>query len=149
MSPQITIAEMKMLVCSALCATLSLSSAAAAEKKNCPFHEAGYYPWQAEVPRLVKGDLWAWVYLDIDKRGYPRRCYIGKNNMAEGTRSNTCRSFVRGWRATPLLKDGVPTAGTIERFFIVMGDKHLKLLEEAKKRWAASHPEDNPDCYHG
>lgn len=127
---------------------LLTSTAGQAGTQKCPFEEPGYYPWLADVPRTVDGDEWAWVYLDVDKHGYPESCRIGETNMTEGSRSNTCRNFVTGWRSAPILKDGSPTAGTVKRFFIIAGSKHRQLFDEAKKRWMAAHPDENADCFH-
>ena len=61
--------------------------------------------------------------------------------------ANICKSFLRGWIATPLMKDGKRVAGTTRRFFVVTGTQHQKLLDEARERWFAEHPDDNPHCY--
>jgi hypothetical protein len=97
---------------------------------------------------MVEGDLWAWIYLDLDKSGEPIRCYMGENNMpAPETRSKVCRSFVANWKAAPLMKDGKAVAGTTRRYFTIMGRRHGKLFEEARKRWLAAHPTESPACY--
>ena len=124
-----------------LCSALLASSANGAPDQ-CPFHEQGVYPWASMVPKVVDGDLWAWVYLDLDKAGAPLRCRIGEGNLsAPETRSNVCRNFVGSWQARPLVKDGEPVAGTTRRFFILMGRKHEKLFDQARARWMAAHPE--------
>jgi len=121
---------------------------ASAGTPTCPFREPGYYPWSTDIPDVVDGDMWAWVYLDLDKTGDPLRCYIGESNMSSPeTRSKVCRSFVNNWRAAPLRKDGKAVAGTTRRFFTVMGDRHEKLFNEARKGWFAEHPQDSPACY--
>jgi hypothetical protein len=124
-------------------------SAAAASDK-CPFHEEGTYPWSATIPKIADGDLWAWVYLDLDKGGRPKRCYIGESNISGSeTKSDLCRNFVAGWRATPLTKDGVSVEGTTRRLVVIIGKKHKQLFDDAKARWFAEHPDENPDCYRG
>jgi len=116
--------------------------------ERCPFREEGTYPWSSAIPSIVSGDLWAWVYLDLDKRGQPLRCYIGESNLAAPeTKSNACRSFVSSWRAIPLMKDGHAVAGTTRRFFIIMGRRHEKLFDEARTRWFAEHPDESAECY--
>ena len=137
---------MKLATCLGLYWALIGTSALAAPEQ-CPFHEEGAYPWSSMVPRVVDGDLWAWVYLDLDKKGSPLRCYLGEGNVtAPETRSNVCRSFVSSWQATPLKQDGRAVAGTTRRFSVIMGRKHEKLFEEARSRWLAQHP-DQIACY--
>ena len=132
----------------AIVALSAFSSSGVAAGGKCPFHEEGAYPWSANIPRTMDGDSWAWVYLDLDKGGYPQRCYIGQSNISgPEARSNICKSFLRGWIATPLMKDGKHVAGTTRRFFVVTGTQHQKLLDEARERWFAEHPDDNPHCY--
>ena len=117
---------------------------------NCPFHEEGDFPWSANIPATVKGDMWAWVYLELDKNGYAQRCWIGETDISgDETKSNVCRSFVSGWKATPLMKDGMRVAGMTRRKFVIIGDRHQKMLEEARAAWFAQHPDDNPACYPG
>src|SRR5690348_6683330 len=127
------LAAMKLVASLAALAALAGNGASLAASDKCPFREQGVYPWASMVPKIVDGDLWAWVYLDLDKRGQPLRCYIGENNLpAPETRSNVCRSFVGSWQAAPLVKDGKPVAGTTRRFFILMGRRHEKLFEDAR-----------------
>jgi hypothetical protein len=129
---------------------LFIGSAGQAQSKKCPLHEEGIYPWSANIPTIVNGDLWAWVYLDLDKGGHPLRCYIGETNISGNeTKSDLCRGFVSGWQATPLMKDGVRVAGTTRRQVIIIGNHHKQLFDEARKTWFAQHRDDNPDCYDG
>jgi hypothetical protein len=112
----------------------------------CPPHEPGRYPWT--VKGTMPGDLWAEIYLDLDKAGHPLRCHMGKTNMsAPETRSKACKSFLKSWHAAPLMRDGKPVAGTTTRVFVVLGGRHDKLNEEARKRWFAEHPDQRPECF--
>ena len=133
----------------AVFAALFTASSGRADPGKCPFHEEGDYPWSANIPTIVDGDLWAWIYLDLDKGGYPLRCYIGETNISGNeTKSNLCKSFVSGWKATPLMKDGVRVAGTTRRQTVIIGKRHEELFDDAKKSWFAQHPEAK-DCYPG
>lgn len=126
------------------------SASAGAQSRNCPFHEEGVFPWSANMPATMSGDLWAWVYLDLDKGGHPLRCYIGESNISgDQTKSNLCTGLVSGWKATPLMKDGVRVAGTTRRKVVMIGDAHRKMLADARKAWFVQHPDDNPACYTG
>jgi hypothetical protein len=137
-----------MIASFSICTALLVTSAVRAESKKCPSREQGSYPWLERAPQVIDGDLWAWVYLDLDNHGFVLRCYFGGSNISgPETRSDVCRSFVSGWRATPLMKDGTAVAGTTKRFFILAGKKHRKLYDEARKQWFAEHPEDSPSCY--
>jgi hypothetical protein len=114
-------------------------------KPACPAREEGVVPWN--TPGLMEGDRWAWVYLTINTRGTPTNCGIGENNLSQGARSKVCRSFIRNWRATPVLKDGKPTNATIKRKFVIIGKKHEKAYDEARKTYFQQHPEERPECY--
>jgi hypothetical protein len=96
----------------------------------------------------MPGDLWADVYLVIDKSGYAIRCYIGKSNISgEETRSNVCRNYVSGWRTEPSAGAG-PRVTTIKRFFLWTGYRHLdKQTKQARKRYFDDHPEQRPECW--
>ena len=133
-----------------LCAAVVNGSPGQAESNKCPFHEEGAYPWSATIPHIVDGDMWAWVYLDLDKGGNPLRCYIGETNVSGAeTKSDLCRGFVSGWKATPLMKDGVRVAGTTRRQVVMIGKNHKRLFDQARTAWFAQHPDDNPACYAG
>ena len=62
-----------------LCAGILASSSAFAADA-CPKWEAGArYPWQSN--EIMRGDLFGWVILDVDRYGAPASCRIGKNNF--------------------------------------------------------------------
>jgi len=102
-------------------------------------------PWNTSD--LMPGDRWAWAYLRVNTRGTPATCGIGENNLSQGTRSMVCRSFIRNWRANPVMRDGKPVEATIKRKFVIIGKKHEKAQDEARKRFFAEHPEERPECY--
>jgi hypothetical protein len=139
---------MKLVASLAAWAALAGNANVLVRAEPCPFREKGDYPWSSMVPKIVEGDLWAWVYLDLDKHGRPLRCYIGESNLvALETRSNVCRSFVSGWRAAPLMQNGQAVAGTTRRLFIIMGRRHERLFEEARTRWMSEHSKESANCY--
>lgn len=124
---------------------LLIASSTAQASGDCPAREKGAYPWL--IKEIIPGDRWAWVHLDIDTDGRPVACRLGKNNMTPGLRSTTCTSFVRNWKAVPVVQDGKPVRTTIKRFFVAMGDKHAKAEKEARKRFFLEHPQERPECY--
>jgi hypothetical protein len=124
---------------------LLLVSSAVEAKVDCPPREKGVVPWN--TPGLMEGDRWAWVYLKINTRGTPTSCGIGENNLSDGARSKVCRSFIRNWRATPVLQNGKPISTTIKRHFVIIGRKHEKAYDEARKKFFEEHPEERRECY--
>lgn len=124
-----------------------LSSAPAlADKAPCPARELGNYPWGSI--EHMPGDYWAWVYLDVDKKGYPQRCYLGQNNViGTETRSNICRSFLSSWRATPPGKSDPGGVTRISRYFLLLGNKHQRQLDRAKRQYFREHPDQRPECF--
>jgi len=135
---------MKPAACMSLLIALLTPSALNA-KPDCPPQEQGVVPW--EIREIMPGDRWAWVYLKIDTHGRPYSCGIGENNMTPGLRSRTCISFIRNWKAVPVMRDGKPVATTIKRHFIAIGDKHYEANREARKRFFLEHPDERPECY--
>lgn len=127
-----------------IAASLMWSSAAGA-KPPCPPREQGHVPWGVE--ELMDGDHWAWVYLDIDKSGRPRDCRLGPNNMSREMLARTCMSFMRNWKAVPVLENGQPVETTIKRKFVALGRAHAKANERERKRFFLEHPGERPECY--
>ena len=126
-----------------------LSSAPAfADKQPCPARELGSYPW-GSIERM-SGDYWAWVYLDVDDKGYPQRCYLGQNNViGEGTRSNICRSFLSSWRAIPPENRSPSGVTRISRYFVLLGRKHQAQLDRAKRQYFTRASRSAPRVFRG
>ena len=82
----------------ALVAALSMSSAVLAEDKPCPKWEPGArYPWQSN--EISPGDRFAWLFLDVDRGGYPVRCRFGNNNYVDAeARVWLCKQYYERWR---------------------------------------------------
>jgi len=132
----------RLLLVVGLCA----SSSAIAAANDCPPHEPGYLPWMSNG--IAKGDLWAWVYLDLDKDARPKRCLMGENNIHDAdTRFLACSAMKEGWKpATP--DQGRSVASTmVKRLFIIPGPDRNKAIREAKKSYFAEHPDQRPECY--
>jgi hypothetical protein len=128
-----------------LLAGLCLGAPAAAAG-DCPPREPGNLPWMGNG--VVKGDLWAWIYLELDKNARPKRCLMGENNIHDADmRFYACRAMTLDWKpASP--DDGRSVASTtIKRFFVIPGPDRDKAIGEAKKSWFAEHPDQRPECY--
>ena len=129
-----------------LASLLMTASSAVGAQATCTPHEVGRYPWA--INGLMPGDLWAVVWLDVDKGGHPLRCYIGENNISGSeTRSNVCRSFLSGWTAPRGTVPRDKSVNRIRRKFVLVGSRHETLMEQAKKRYFQDHPDVNPRCW--
>ena len=103
------------------------------------------HPWQ--VKGVMRGDQYAEVYIDIDERGRPLKCYIGKTNIPRDDRFWTCKAYLDDWRTDPVMKDGKAVRGTVRRDVILTGDEHNKANREGRKRFFREHPDERPECY--
>jgi hypothetical protein len=137
--------RMRGLPAALLIGTLFLGSPLRAAD-DCPPHEPGVLPWMGNG--TFKGDLWAWVYLELDKKAEPKRCLMGDNNIHDpDMRFYACRAMQLDWKpATPEEAKSLAST-TIKRFFIMPGPDRHKQIREAKKRWFAEHPGERPECY--
>ena len=131
-----------MLLCSLFCG----APAAVAAANDCPPHEPGYLPWLTNG--VAKGDLWAWVYLELDKDARPKRCLMGENNIHDAdTRFLACDAMKQGWKPATEEDGRALASTTVKRLFILPGPNRNKEIREAKKRWFAEHPDQRPECY--
>jgi len=130
----------------AVLVALATASSAAFTKPDCPAREAGQgYPWQNLDP--IKGDHYAWVYVDVDKAGRPLRCSIGENDIDDPeTRFRSCLAYKDDWRARPAGPDE-PAVRTIKRRFTLIGYEHQMADQKARKAYFKAHPEERSSCY--
>ena len=103
------------------------------------------YPWQ--ITDVMPGDKYAEVYIDIDERGSPVKCAIGKTNIPPDDRFWACKSFMDDWHTDPIIRDGKAVRGTVHRSLTLTGDEHQAANRKARKRWFAEHPAERPSCY--
>jgi hypothetical protein len=133
---------MRLVICPAL-AFLAIASPAIA-KEPCPPRETGTYPWA--VKGLMNGDLWGWVYLELDKDRRVQRCLMGENNIHDDQlRFFACRAFTQDWE--PAKATDVAPGSTVKRLFVMAGEDHLKANRAARKRFFQEHPEERSECY--
>jgi hypothetical protein len=129
-----------------LVAALIASGPAMAAANDCPPHEPGYLPWLTNG--IAKGDLWAWVYLELDKDARPKRCLMGDNNIHDAdTRFLACDAMKESWKPATAADAKAVASTTVKRLFILPGPKRDKEIREAKKLWFAQHPDQRPECY--
>ena len=85
---------------------------------------------------LRADDQWARIRLYVDAHGYPTKCVITATNITDAEmRLRVCLGFTNEVRVTPILKDGRPVAGSVERMFIQPGPTTRRLMrDEAKAR---------------
>ena len=96
----------------------------------------------------MPGDQWAWVYLQIDKRGRATDCRIGEGNIRDkDKRGIICMSFQKNWYTKPIVKDGKPVEGWFRRYFIIKSTKHETRDLEARKLYFQQHPNERSECY--
>lgn len=127
-------------------AALSIAANAAAQGPTCPKWEAGTrYPWQSN--QIHRGDLYAWLKLDVDRGGYPIRCRVAANNYPDGeSRVWLCKQYYDRWRG-PRAAASDPRVRTLERFSLIPGPKHQELDRQARAPWFQARPEERSECY--
>lgn len=124
----------------------AMSTAMAAQAAPCPRWEAGTrYPWQSNT--IMRGDQFAWVFLQADRSGNPIRCKIGENNYPDNQgRLYLCKQYHELWRASRATKSE-PAIRTFVRFSLISGYRHQRADAKARKRWFIEHPDERPKCY--
>jgi hypothetical protein len=130
----------------ALVGLFSIGSLAGAKDNACPKWEAGTrYPWQSS--EILPGDQYATVILDVDRKGYPFRCTIGKNNYPDREFGIwICRAYYLLWRG-PEAAASDPDTRRLERFSLIDGSKHDLADRRARRLWFEQHPDERPACY--
>ena len=128
-----------------LCVALMGSSAALTET-NCPKWEVGArYPWQSN--EIMRGDLFGWVIMDVDRSGAPASCRIGKNNFVDAeTGQFLCKNYSERWRG-PKAAGSDPDRRLFTRFSLINGYDHLRADRKARRQWFKDHPAERPQCY--
>src|ERR1700752_1144203 len=130
---------MRAMVLVAVAISLS-GSAALAAPAGCPVHELGArYPWQSND--IMKGDLFGWVIMDVDRYGAPASCRIGKNNFLDVENGQfLCKNYSERWRG-PKATAADPDRRTFSRFSLISGYDHLIADRKARKQWFKDHPD--------
>lgn len=95
----------------------------------------------------MTGDRWADVSIDIDARGRPLRCRMGKNNLESDMGFWVCRSMMSNAKFEQVKKDGVLVGNTVKSSFLLIGRKHREADEVARKRYFSEHPGERSSCY--
>jgi hypothetical protein len=113
---------------------------------SCPRHEAGArYPWQSN--RIMRGDRFAWVHLDVDRNGYPFRCMIGQNNFPDPEMGVwLCKSYTDRWR-TSAAATSEPATRRMKRYSLIAGYDHHIADRKARRLWFKQNPSERPECY--
>jgi hypothetical protein len=121
-------------------------TALAAADKACPPHRPGQaYPWQSA--EVMPGDEWADLYIDLDAKGRPTNCRIGKHKLNKESGFWMCRAMTAQGQFEPVMKDGVAVPGTVTRHFFLAGRKHRQIEAAARKQFFKDHPEERSSCY--
>lgn len=115
------------------------------------------YPWF--IGDTMPGDLYADIYLDIDKAGKPIACRMGKNNIPGDDKFFICNAFIEQWKTSPQPNDPAvgppppnlprnsPIIATVHRQLITPGEQHEKAERAARERFFREHPEERQECY--
>ena len=137
---------MRIVQLAAFFVAFSIGSAAVAEQARCPKWEAGArYPWMSNTP--LRHDRFAWVHLDVDRKGYPIRCRIGHNNLEDAeARVWFCKQYYDRWRGARA-SASEPAVRKLKRYALIAGPKHAAADRRARKLWFEQHPEERPKCY--
>lgn len=124
---------------------LVLTSPAFADKP-CPERTPGSgYPWQTNAS--YPGDEWAYLFISVDANGKPTDCKIGKHKFKPETGFWMCRAMMSQGDFKPAIKDGVPVATTVTRYFTLAGRARREAEEKARKQFFRDHPDESPRCY--
>ena len=117
-----------------------------ADETPCPALDPGdLYPWQSR--ERMSGDQWADMLIDIDPSGKPTGCRVRKSNVSRDMHFFMCRALTAQGEFDPVIRDGVPVAGTIERSFLLAVSQRKRADERARKRYFAENPHERPSCY--
>ena len=123
-----------------------LFAQAAVAASPCPVIEPGTpYPWQSDA--IMPGDKWADLSIDLNAKGRPIRCRLGRNNLESDMGFWVCRSMMSDAKFPEFKKQGVLVDGTLKARFHLKGLKHLRVDDLARKRYFNEHPEERPGCY--
>lgn len=134
------------MACTRLLPAVALLLSSPVLASTCPELEPGAsYPWQ--VSGLLPGDQYAHIYIDVDEKGRPVKCSMGKTNIPRDDRFWVCKAFMDDWHVPPAMRDGNPVRSVVERDVTMVGDKHIKADRDARKPWFRAHPDENPGCY--
>jgi hypothetical protein len=127
-------------------AMLAALPAVPASGADCPPWEPGMrYPWQ--TTEVMRGDRFAWMYLEVDREGRLIRCKIGANNYPDSeARLFVCKAYYDFYRGPPAAASD-PRVRTLERFHLVPGPRRQWLERKARMEWFAANPGADPRCY--
>jgi hypothetical protein len=112
----------------------------------CPPHRPGDpYPWV--VNEKMSGDQWGDLSIDLDAKGHVTGCRAINGNLEPEMGFWICRSISAQGEFDPIMKDGMPIAGSRIRPFVLEGMRHRDANAAARKRWFAAHPTERESCY--
>jgi hypothetical protein len=124
----------------------TVSASAVAAKNDCPpIRSDVAYPWI--ITDIMDGDQYADIFIDIDRKGKPIQCRMGKNNISGDDKFFVCKAFTEQWSTAAPTQVGPNGLATVERHYLTYGDKHEKAEREAKKAYFRQHPDQQPKCY--
>ena len=67
---------------------------------HCPPDRLGpNYPWFTD--KIIRGDMYSEVFLDVDREGKPTGCSVGRNNVTRDQEYRACAVYLRGWVMEP------------------------------------------------
>ena len=128
-------------------ASLVLFAAGLHAASPCPVREPGQaYPWSHSAD-LMPGDEWAYLYIDLDAKGRPTNCRVGKHEYQPETGFWMCRAVMAQANFEPIMKDGAAVAGTVTRYMMLAGRQRQREDEAARKQFFRDHPDERPGCY--
>ena len=135
------------MIKSFVAAIAALASAGAAAASDCPTFRPGQaYPWQTSE-KLMPGDQWAWLFIDLDAKGKPTGCKVGEHKYQPETGFWMCRAMMASGEFEPVMKDGVAVEGTVKRFMTLPGRQRQRAEQAARKQWFKDNPHERPSCY--
>jgi hypothetical protein len=113
---------------------------------SCPKLEPGQpYPWQST--ELMPDDEWAYLFIDLDAKGRPKDCRVGKHKFKPETGFWMCRAMMAQGVYEPFMKDGVAVEGRVTRYMVLRGRQWRRAEAAARKKYFKDHPEERASCY--
>lgn len=95
----------------------------------------------------MRGDRYAWLILDVDRRGHPLKCRVANDNYPDPeSRVWLCKQYTEVWRG-PRAAASDPAVRRLMRYSLIPSYEHDMADKKARKLWFKQNPQERPECY--